>query len=314
MKVPDESALTVPQELLILSAAVDTGIIENLKDKAMSAAELAEHMGADVRAVWIVTEALEALGYLTKENDKLTLSLEAREMFYNSESKAYTGFSFMHRYNVIRSWITLPEVIFTGKPQPKDKQRERTKYFMSAMSLSARQSSRAIAELCLDEKAQGAKVLDVGGGPLTYAKAFASLGAGVTVLDLPEVVEYMSSYLTEKERIEMIPGDFNQGLPPGPFSLVFLGNICHIYGEKENRELFKKAEHVLKPGGKISIVDFVRGTSQTAAIFGVNMLVNTINGGTWTYDEYSEWLGDAGFYDVNLNAVGGRQILLAKKR
>jgi SAM-dependent methyltransferase len=312
--VPDASALTVPQELLILSAAVDTGIIEKLNEKEMSAVELAGHLGADARAMWLVTEALEALGYLTKEKDKLTLSQEAREMLYNSESQVYTGFSFMHRYNVIRSWMTLPEVIYTGKPHPKDKQRERTKYFMSAMSLSARQNSQEIAELCLDGNGQGAKVLDVGGGPLTYAKAYASLGAGVTILDIPEVVEYMSSFITAQENIVMVPGDFNQGLPPGPFSLVFLGNICHIYGEHENRELFKKAEHVLKPGGKIAIVDFVRGTNPTAAVFGVNMLVNTINGGTWTYDEYCEWLGDAGFYDVNLRSVGGRQILLAKKR
>ena len=312
--MPDIKALTVPQEMLILSAAVETGIIEKLKDKPMSSVELAGLMGADVRAVWVVTEALEALGYLAKEKDKLALSQEAQDMLYNSESEAFTGFSFMHRYNVIRSWMGLPEAIFTGKPYPKEKRRENTKYFMSAMGLSARQSSREIAELCLDEKKKGAKVLDIGGGPLTYAKAFASLGASVTVLDLPDVVQHMSSYLTGNENIKMVPGDFNLGLPAGPFSLAFLGNICHIFGEHENRELFKKAEKALQPGGTIAIVDFIRGTNQTAALFGVNMLVNTMNGGTWTYDEYSGWLGAAGFDNVNLNSLGGRQILLAKKR
>ncbi|MFX4260613.1 methyltransferase [Pelotomaculum propionicicum] len=312
--MPDRSALTVPQELLILAAAVESGIIENLNDNPMTAVELAGLMGADVRSVWVVTEALEALGYLAKEKDKLMLSGEARDMLYNTESKAYTGFSFMHRYNVIRTWMTLPEVIFTGKPHPKDKQRERTKYFMSAMGLSAKQNSRAVAELCLAGKGQGAKVLDVGGGPLTYARAFASLGARVTVLDLPEVVEYMSAFLTGAEKIEMAAGDFNDGLPPGPFSHIFLGNICHIYGEHENRELFKKAERVLQPGGMIAIVDFVRGTNATAAVFGVNMLVNTINGGTWTYDEYSDWLAGAGFCGLHLNSAGTKQILIAKKR
>jgi hypothetical protein len=51
-----------------------------------------------------------------------------------------------------------------------------------------------------------------------------------------------------------------------------------------------------------------------AALFGVNMLVNTVNGGTWTLGEYSEWLNAAGFYDVDLQSSGGRQLLLAKKR
>lgn len=312
--MPDAAALTVPQELLIICAAVETGIIEKLHDKPMSAEELAGHIGADARAVWTVTEALEALGYLVKEKNRLALSREAREMLFNSESQSYTGFSFMHRYNVIRSWMTLPEVIFTGRPLPKDSRRERTKYFMSAMSLGARENSTAIAELCLGGKGSGEKVLDAGGGPLTYARAFASLGAEVTVLDVPEVVEYMSAFIRAGDGIEMIPGDFNQGLPRGPFSLVFLGNVCHIYGEHENRELFKKAGHVLQPGGKIAILDFVRGTNPTAAIFGVNMLVHTINGGTWTCEEYAEWLVDAGFHSVNLNSVAGRQIILAKKR
>lgn len=312
--MPDATALTVPQELLILSAAVETGIIEKLNERPMSVSELAGLMGADVRALWVVTEALEALGYLSKEKDKLTLSQDARDMLFNSESQSYTGFSFMHRYNVIRSWMTLPEVIFTGKPRPKEKRRERTKYFMAAMSLSARQSSQAIAELCLNGEGKGARVLDIGGGPLTYARAFASLGANVTVLDLPEVVEYMSSFLDGQERIIMAAGDFNVGLPQGPFSLAFLGSICHIYGEHENRELFKKAWNVLQPGGKIAIADFVRGSGPMAAVFGVNMLVNTVNGGTWTYDQYSEWLGDAGFYDVNLNLADGRQIILARKQ
>jgi SAM-dependent methyltransferase len=312
--MPDIKALTVPQEMLILSAAVETGIIEKLRDKPMSSGELAGIMGADARAVWVVTEALEALGYLVKEKDKLALSQEAQDMFYNSKSESFTGFSFMHRYNVIRSWMGLPESIFTGQPYPREHRRESTKYFISAMGLSARQSSREIAEFCLGGKNKGAKVLDIGGGPLTYARAFASLGSVVTVLDLPEVVQHMSSELTEKENIKMVPGDFNLGLPAGPYTLAFLGNICHIFGEHENRELFKKAEKVLQPGGKIVIVDFIRGTSQMAALFGVNMLVNTVNGGTWTFEEYSEWLGDAGFYDVSLQASGGRQLLLAKKR
>jgi SAM-dependent methyltransferase len=312
--MPDIKALTVPQEMLILSAAAETGIIEKLRDKPMSSGELAGLMGADARAVWVVTEALEALGYLVKEKDVLALSQEAQDMLYNSESESFTGFSFMHRYNVIRSWMGLPETIFTGQPYPREKRRESTKYFMSAMGLSARQSSREIAKYCLEEKNKGARVLDIGGGPLTYAKAFASLGASVTVLDLPEVVQHMSPELTGKENIVMVPGDFNLGLPAGPFSLAFLGNICHIFGEHENRELFKKAEKVLLPGGKIAIVDFIRGTNQMAALFGVNMLVNTVNGGTWTYDEYADWLDAAGFGDVKLISLGGRQILLAKKR
>ena len=43
--MPDIKAFMVPQEMLILSAAVDTGIIEKLKDKPMSSGDLAEGAG-----------------------------------------------------------------------------------------------------------------------------------------------------------------------------------------------------------------------------------------------------------------------------
>ena len=117
----------------------------------------------------------------------------------------------------------------------------------------------------------------------------------------------------EKAGITMFPGDFNLGLPPEHFDLVYLGNICHIFGEIENRELFRKVDQVLVTGGRIAIVDMVRGTNPFAAVFGVNMLVNTDNGGTWTLDQYSKWLASAGFQNVKLNEVAGRQIITAIK-
>ncbi len=312
--MPNEQALIAPQELLIIGAAVKTGIIEQLAQKPMTADELAREIGADGRAVWVVTEALEALGYLSKDENKLRLSEEALNMLYNTESPNYTGFSFMHRYNVTNSWIHLPEVIRSGQPFPRETGQENTKYFMAAMSRSAGENALTIAGFCLAGLGGSPKVLDIGGGPLTYARAFAASGAKVTVQDLPHVVEYMSTFLNKNESIEMFAGDFNVGLPPGPFDLAFLGNICHIFGERENSELFRKVAAVLKTDGKITIIDFVRGTNPMAAVFGVNMLVNTENGGVWTFAEYAEWLGEAGFSSPELNLVGGRQILSSRKR
>lgn len=311
--MPNEQALIAPQELLIIGAAVETGIIEQLAQKPMTAAELAREIGADGRAVWTVTEALAALGYLSKEENKLKLSDEAENMLYNTESPHYTGFSFMHRYNVTRSWIHLPAVIRSGQPYQREAEQEQIKYFMAAMSHSARESALAIAGFCLAGLGPEPKALDIGGGPLTYARAFAANGAKVTVQDLPDVVAYMSTFLTDHENIEMYPEDFNVGLAPGFFDLAFLGNVCHIFGEQENRELFKKVAAVLKTDGRIAVMDFIRGTTPTAAVFGVNMLVSTKNGGTWTFDEYAGWLDEAGFGRPELNWVGDRQILTARK-
>ncbi|NLI11029.1 MAG: methyltransferase, partial [Peptococcaceae bacterium] len=75
--MPNQQALIAPQELLIIGAAVKTGIIEQLSAKPMTIDELALAIGADSRALWVVTEALEALGYLSKDGNMLRLSEEA---------------------------------------------------------------------------------------------------------------------------------------------------------------------------------------------------------------------------------------------
>ena len=48
-----------------------------------------------------------------------------------------------------------------------------------------------IAKNGLENLPNNPRVLDVGGGPLTYATAFAQQGTVVTILDLPEVIDMM---------------------------------------------------------------------------------------------------------------------------
>ena len=204
----------------------------------------------------------------------------------------------------------MPEILASGLPASKDNDPENTRYFMEGMRHGAEKSAPTIADFLLTDTVNGVRVLDIGGGPLIYGSAFTNSGANVTVLDLPPVVQLMQEK-AEKVGIDMFPGDFNVGLPPGPFDLAFLGNICHVFGETENRELFRKVSRALVPGGRIAIIDMVRGTNPFASVFGVNMLVNTSNGGTWTFDQYTDWLASAGFHDVRLNEVAGRQIMTA---
>jgi Cyclopropane fatty acid synthase and related methyltransferases len=309
--MPDDKIMLLPQELLILGAAVKTGIVEALL-KSTTCVSLAEELTLNPRAVWVVVEALADLGYVTKQGESVTLSEEARKMIYDPTAPNYLGFAFMHRYNLIRSWVHLPEILASGHLESRDQDPENTRYFMEGMRHGAEKGAPAIADFLLSDPTNGVgvRVLDIGGGPLIYGRAFTNHGASVTVLDLPPVVQLMREQ-AEKAGITLIPGDFNKGLPPGSFDLAYLGNVCHIFGETENRNLFRKVSQVLVPGGRIAIVDMVRGTNPFAAVFGVNMLVNTANGGTWTLEQYTQWLIEAGFQDVSLNEVAGRQIITA---
>lgn len=312
--MPEPQSWQIPRELLILGGAVESGLLDYFRrDGRHRAADIARALSADERAVWTVCEALVALGYLDKNEQGFALLPSVRDMFFNSRSPHHTGYSFMHQYNLLSRWLTLPAVLKSGRPAPRERTPQQQGYFMAAMQHVAQKSAPLIVPVCLESLPPGPRVLDIGGGPLTYARAFAAAGASVTILDLPAVVEMMSPQLGPAENIRLVAGDFNQGLPEGPFDLAFLGNICHIYGAEENTVLFRRAYQELAPGGRIAIVDLIRDQSPRAAIFAVNMLVNTENGGTWTLEQYTAWLNAAGFQDVQYHQVEDRELITATR-
>ncbi len=299
-------ALRNPMELLLVGAAVETGLLEAWHDeKVHTPAELAETLCLDRRAVWTVAEALTALGYLDREGDGHRLAAAAK-VFFHPE-----GLAFMHQYQQVKSGIELPAVLRNGKPAHRKRTPTTSGYFMQAMARSSQGKTERVAAHCLAGLKPDASVLDVGGGPLNFARAFTALGASVMVLDLPWIVELINPKLDPAEKIRFVVGDFTEGLPPGLFDLVFLSSVTHIYGEAENQRLFRQAAGILVPGGRIAISDFVRGEDPYAALFAVNMLVNTETGGTWTREEYTAWLGAAGFTQVQLANVASRQVITA---
>jgi predicted nicotinamide N-methyase len=309
--MPNTASFQLPQEFLIVGAAVQTGLFEELKNAPCTLEELAMKTKIDQRALWTVVEALVVLEYLEYDDNKVKLSEEADNILFKPGHERYTGFSFMHAYNLMKAWIQLPEVMFSGKPVSKKDAPRHTKDFIRAMSHHARQSALQIADYCLKDLPAGSRVLDVGGGPLTYAIAFAGKGAVVTILDLPEVIDMMQPELDKNLPVKLVKGDFTIGLPAGPYDLVYLGNVCHIYGERENRRLFIDAAKELTPGGRIVINDMIRGTGVMPAIFAVNMLINTPSGGTWTFEQYQSWLNAAGFSAISWEEVAGRQLIKA---
>lgn len=309
--MPNLNNPMVPQELLVVGAALRVGIFDVLIEKPIRLVELAEKLSFDYRALWTVIEALKALGYVRETHEQIELTEEARDMFFNEESENYIGYSLIHTFNVIRSWTRIPEVLATGKQPERERSSQDIKGFMAAMNRNAKAFAPELITICLEELPERPSVLDLGGGPLNYAKPFAKAGARVTVQDIPEVCEIMQPQIEAGEEIRFAPGDFTQGVVEGQFDLAFLGNICHIYGPEENKLLFERVSKSLKPGGRIAILDIVRGVSPRAELFGVNMLVNTETGGTWTLEQYSQWLEDTGYANVKMIDTEGRQVIIA---
>ena len=310
MRKPNKEELTIPQPLLIVAAAAEVGLLQTLAKMPLNPEEAAQKTNTDLRAAKVILNALVALGYVREDGEKYALSGEAQEMFYSDKSPNFTGFSFMHAYQLTKSWIKLPEVIKSGKPVPRTP--ENIPHFMGAMEHYAKTVAPKIVPLVIEGIKQPFKVLDVGGGPGIYAREFAKHGATVTILDEKPIVEMMSPKV-DMPNINYVEGDFNVKLPDGEYDVAFLGNITHILDAEGNIALFKKVANVLSKGGRIAILDIVRDMSPRGALFAVNMLVNTEKGGTWTKAEYLEWLKESGFINTRVIDLKDRQIILGEK-
>jgi len=303
-------------EFALVAGAEMAGVYEATSQKA-SAKEVAERLGLDVRAVCIVLEALAHLGLLTQEEDGYQVAAPARELFLHEDSPEYAGASFRHSVYILRNWMRLSEVLKTGRPAGGERTQEQHAAFMHAMNSRLDEAVEHVVNRCMETASSDSIVLDLGGGPGKYARSFAKRAKRVVLFDLPRVIDHVKDAyeLSGVQNIELVGGDMSQCLPDPMFDVVFLGHICHMWSPEENQSLLERVARKLSLGGVLGVVDFVRGHSEWAPLFAVNMLVNTPGGNTYTFEEYKNWLELAGLTEVSLEAVPGRdsQLLLSKK-
>jgi SAM-dependent methyltransferase len=295
------------QEAVVLGCAKREGLLEAVADRSRSADEVANQLGVSSRAVYALLSSLAELDVLAENDNRYRLLEEHRGPLLDRSHPDYAGALIVHRFELIRKWGRVPEILKTGSPIDDEPGQgpEGNETFIYSMRRLAKPGVGAVAELLLSRLPENPHILDIGGGPGTYAETFVEGGAQVTVFDLPEVVELMREHL-DAAGIAAVGGDFNEGLPEGPFDAAYLGSVSHIYGPEENLALIKRVARSLAPGGLIAIRDFVRGLSTGAALFGVNMLVNTESGNTYSEEEYRGWFGAAGFEEVEVLPIPDR--------
>jgi O-methyltransferase domain len=140
----------------------------------------------------------------------------------------------------------------------------------------------------------------------------------VTAVDWPGVIpvtKKVTAHHGLADRYTFVAGDLHDPNFSQGHTIATLGYILHSEDESRSRRLFRKTFEALAPGGTIAIaeilVDAKRRTAVPALIFAVNMLVNSDEGDTFSFDEIRGWLEDAGFEGVRtIEAPGLAPLLL----
>jgi len=124
-----------------------------------------------------------------------------------------------------------------------------------------------------------------------------------------DVTKRMAARFNLTDRFQFLPGDFHTMDLGTDYNLVTLGHILHMLSIDECRELLKKAAGALASKGTVVISEFLVNQDRSGPvmplIFAVNMLAHTENGDTYSFEQISGWLQEAGLVNARKIEPGG---------
>jgi (2Fe-2S) ferredoxin/ubiquinone/menaquinone biosynthesis C-methylase UbiE len=318
--MPDELAQSIRgfQESRVILTALELDLFSAIGSGA-TAAQAAATAGTEARATEMLLNALASLELVRKEGGVFhNAPVAARFLAAGSPDSA--RMAMLHTARLWHRWSGLTECVRTGTAAPDERDAEGTEAFIAAMHNNARQRAAQLAQALA---AGASRMLDVGGGSGAYAIAFAQANPELRaeVFDQPAVLAIADRHIREaglEKRIATRVGDLRTDEFGGGYDLVLISAICHMLGVEENRDLLARAFRALAPGGRVAIQDFLLRADKTGprsgALFSLNMLVNTEGGASYSEDEYTAWLREAGFGEVRRIPLAGPAGVLVARR
>jgi (2Fe-2S) ferredoxin/predicted O-methyltransferase YrrM len=303
------------------------------------AAQIGNKINAPARATAMLLNALVALGLLTKSGDEYKSTPESGRFFVQGSKDNHRN-GLLHTANIWHRWSTLTEAVRRGTRVPIEGEvghKETpawTRDFIAAMQRNAKDrapllvkalgTSVSTSSSSSTSTSDVRRILDLGGGSGAYSIAFARTYPNVqcVILDVPEVVPLTAEYVRQagvSAQVSLRAGDMIRDDFGSDYDIIMLNAICHMFSEEQNRDIFRRAYQALAPGGRLVVQDFIlnpdKSGPQHAALFSLNMLVETDSGASYNESEYSDWMRAAGFLEIRrINLPGPSSLILGSRK
>ena len=297
----------------VFLVANDLGLFRHLDDER-PVAEVAGELGVDDRALELLMNALVALGLLEKTASGFRNAPVAAQYLAGA---SYRGHIFRHVHHCWDSWNDLAGVLRRGGPDLvresvilHDEQEWNRDFIRGMDDVTLELAPQVAAQLDLGA---ARRLLDIGGGPGTYAQAFLAAHpqlAEVTIFDLPLALSVAAERLEKFGRradVRLLAGDFHRDPFGSGYDAVWISQVLHSQNEAGCRSLIGKAAAALAPGGRLLVHEFLLDDSHsrplTAALFAVHMLVMTAGGRAYSGTEVAGWMREAGLAAIEIRQV-----------
>ena len=311
---------------LVLEAAIRHRVFDVLDSGPTTIQQLHAETHASVRGLGAIAHALVGLGFLAKDlQGRFSLTPESAA-FLVSTKPGFQGGIIRHcSEQLIPKFLNLNEIVATGKPVEAVNQEETgSEFFHQFVNDIFPMSYPSALTLARHlDLTSPVRVLDLAAGSGVWGIALAQSSPQVTVtaVDWPEVIPVTRSTAARfglSERFAFVEGDLLKADFGTGHTVATLGHILHSEGRERSHALLAKVFRALAPGGTIAIAEFLVNPDRTGPVgsllFAVNMLVNTDQGDTFSFEEISAWLSEAGFTNARtLEAPGPSPLVLATK-
>lgn len=292
----------------VLHAANRLDLFNLLGDERRDLASLAQASGADERCLGALLSALASLDLIDRDGDVFWNSDFSRA-FLAMSSKFYQGGIVTMFENWYEAWGRLHEVVKTGRPSALMHQAytdEETRNYM--MGMHNRALSQADVLTSMFDLSGSRQLMDVGCGPATFAVKFCERYPGLRAVAMDreqnlkiarEIVEQYGM----ADRVELRPGDYNTDSLGSGNDAMLLSSMTNQESPGNIRRLLRKCHESMNPGGVIMIqeqlLDPDKKGPKLAAMIGVNQIINTVGGSSYSSAEMEAFLREVGFEDVS---------------
>jgi hypothetical protein len=313
---------------LILEAAIKHRVFDILDSGPKSVPEMREATGCSERGLTAIMNALVGLNFLSRDDDKYSLTPESAAFLVSTKPSFQGGLIRHCSEHLIPRWLNLNQVVATGLPVAAvNQQSGGTEFFEAFVNdifpMSYMPAQELAGHLNYDSEGEPVSVLDLaaGSGVWGIAQAQSSAHVRVTAVDWPGVIPTTRNTVTRFgliDRFTFVEGDLLTADFGTNHTVATLGHILHSEGVERSKALLLKTHGALASGGTIAIQEFLVNDDRRGPLnglfFAVNMLVNTDVGGTYSFEEISGWLSEAGFVDARTLATHGPSPLILATR
>ncbi len=292
-----------------LHAAVKLDIFTCIGPDTLTAKQVTQKQRLDLRGTTMLLDALAAMALLTKTSSGYA-NTQASADFLSKDSDRYIGYMIQHHHHLADSWVRMDQAVTGGGPireRSSVSSEEWREAFLMGMFNNAMATAPGLAQSL--DLSGCTRLLDMGGGPGTYAIHFCRANPDLTavVFDLPTTRPFAEKTIERfglSDRIRFTPGDYTtEDVPLNPeFDAAWLSHVLHGEGPDKAADIVAHAAETLVPGGQMLIHDFIladtRDQPEFAALFSLNMFLGTDSGQSYSESEIREMMTAAGLRDI----------------